>query len=161
MKNLLSLSVLAFAIILFSGCPYSAEVAIDQPSVKIDEKLLGTWESKSSSDYTYTVSKVDDKTYRFEKKTISSGDIIYYKGFLSEIDGKRFMNIYEEGSVTNTYYFYKVEVSGSGAKTTLTPVTENITEMFTTSAALKDFFKKNMANSYFFDKDADEYIRVD
>jgi hypothetical protein len=41
MKNLLSLSVLAFIIILFSGCPYSAEVAIDQPSVKIRRKAVG------------------------------------------------------------------------------------------------------------------------
>lgn len=161
MKNLLSLTTLAFFIILFSGCPYSAEVAIDQPSIKIDEKLLGKWESKSSSDYTYTVTKLDDKIYVFEKKSASSGDVTTYNGFLSDIGGTRFMNIYEPGSETLTYYFYKVEVSGSGVKTTLTPVTENIDEKFTTSNELKDFFKKNMVNSYFFEKDTDEYIKAD
>ncbi len=161
MKNLLSLSVLAFIIILFSGCPYSAEVAIDTPSIKIDEKLLGKWESKSSSDYIYDVTKVDDKTYRFEKKSISAGDVTVYNGFLSEINGTRFMNIYEDASMGITYYFYKVEVSGSGFRTTLSPVTENITEKFATSAELKDFFKKNMVNSYFFEKDVDEYIKAD
>ncbi len=161
MKNLLSLSVLAFIIILFSGCPYSSEVTIDQPSVKLDEKLLGKWEGKSSTDYTYTVTKLDDKTYNIDKKSASTGDVTNYNAFLSEINGTRFMNVYEPGGENNTYYFYKVEVTSSGSKTTLIPVTENIDEKFTTSSELKDFFKKNMANSYFFAKEEDIYIRVD
>jgi hypothetical protein len=161
MKNLLSLSVLAFIIILFSGCPYSSEVTIDQPSVKLDEKLLGKWEGKSSTDYTYTVTKLDDKTYNIDKKSASTGDVTNYNAFLSEINGTRFMNVYEPNGESNTYYFYKVEVTSSGSKTTLIPVTENIDEKFTTSSELKDFFKKNMANSYFFAKEEDIYIRVD
>lgn len=148
--------------IVFMGCPYSAEIGIDMtPSVKIDEKLLGKWESKSSSDYAYTVTKSDANTYAIEKKSASSGDITSYKGFLSNIGGTVYMNVYEDGSTTKTYYFYKIEISGSGAKTSMTPVTENITEKFTTSSELKEFFKKNQINSYFFDKDADVYIKAD
>jgi uncharacterized phage-like protein YoqJ len=161
MKNLLSLSVLAFIIILFSGCPYSAEVAIDKPSIKIDEKLLGQWEEKTSTDYTYTVTKLDDKTYNIDKKSASSGDVTNYNAFLSDISGTRFMNVYEPGGESKTYYFYKVEVTASGSKTTLIPVTENIDEKFTTSAELKDFFEKNMINSYFFAKEEDVYTRAD
>ena len=153
------LSGLAMASFLFMGCPYSSEVPIDQPAVKIDEKLLGTWESKSSTDYTYKVTKSDANTYAIEKKSMSSGDVTNYKGFISDIGGVRYMNIYEDGSTTNTYYFYKLEISTSGVKSTLTPVTENIDEKFTTSSELKDFFKKNQVNSYFFDKDEDVYIK--
>lgn len=159
MKNFRILAGLALASILFMGCPYSSEVPIDSPAIKIDEKLLGTWESKSSSDYSYKVTKSDVNTYTIEKKSASSGDVTTYKGFISDVGGVRYMNIYEDGSTTNTYYFYKLEISTSGVKTTLTPVTENIDEKFTTSAEMKDFFKKNQGNSYFFDKDEDVYIK--
>lgn len=159
MKKLSLLFAIGFISLVFMGCPYSSEVAIDTPSVKIDEKLLGKWESKSSSDYSYTVTKADAFTYTIEKKSASSGDVTTYKGFLSNVGGTFYMNVYEDGSTTPTYYFYKIEISSSGAKTTMTPVTENITEKFTASAELKDFFKKNQINSYFFDKDADVYIK--
>ena len=161
MKKYFYVPFILFAAFLFSGCPYSAEVAIDTPSIKIDDKLLGKWESKSSSDYMYTVSKDDDKTYSIEKKSASSGDVTTYKAFLSDINGSRFMNVYEDGIEFKTYYFYKIEVSTSGAKSTMFPVTENIDEKFTSSADMKDFFKKNMGFSFFFDKDEDVYIKAD
>lgn len=159
MKNVRILAGLALASILFMGCPYSAEIPIDQPSVKIDDKLLGNWEAKSSSDYSYKVTKSDANTYAIEKKSASSGDVTNYKGFISDVGGVRYMNIYEDGSTTPTYYFYKLDVSTSGVKATLTPVTENIDEKFTTSSEMKDFFKKNQVNSYFYDKDEDVYIK--
>jgi len=161
MRSFRILSILVLFSIAFMGCPYSAEIPIDNAVVKIDEKLLGKWESKSSSDYMYTVSKEDGMTYKIEKKSNSSGDITTYKGYLSDISGTRYLNVWEDGSATRTYYFYKVEVSTSGAKSTLSPVTENITEKFTTSAELKDFFRKNQALSFFFDKDQDVYIKAD
>jgi hypothetical protein len=68
MKNFLSLAILAFTVILFSGCPYSSTVSIDRPSIRIDEKLLGKWESKSSTDYIYTVKQLDDMNYTIDKK---------------------------------------------------------------------------------------------
>lgn len=153
--------VLITLMLVLTACPYSSENAIDpKPAVKIDDKLLGQWESKSSSDYVYTVTKSDDYTYKIDKKSNSSGDVTTYFGFLSTIDGTRFMNIYEEkSSDPKTYYFYKVEVSPSGGKITFNPVTENITEKFASSDEIKAFFKKNMNISFFFDKDADVYIR--
>lgn len=160
MKTLRILAAIAVCAIVFMGCPYSAEVAIDQPSVKIDDKLIGEWESKSSSDYKYTVSKADSYHYTIDKKSASSGDVTTYKAFISMIDDTRYLNVYEDGSTTPTYYFYKMTISSSGVKCTLVPVTENIDEKFTTSSEMKDFFKKNQVNSYFFDKDEDEYIKL-
>lgn len=159
MKALKTIVAIAATSILFMGCPYSSEVSIDNPSVKVDEKLIGSWESKTSSDYKYTVQKTDAFKYKIEKKSASSGDVTTYIGFLSDVSGVKYMNIYEEGSTTPTYYFYKYEISTSGAKCTLTPVTENIDEKFTTSSEMKSFFGKNQSNSYFFDKDEDVYIK--
>lgn len=160
MKTTLKTLALFFGLsVIFMGCPYSAEIPIDTASVKIDDKLLGSWEAKSSSDYSYTVTKADDKTYTIEKKSASSGDVTTYKGYLSDVAGTKYLNIYEDGSTTITYYFYKYEITSSGSKATLTPVTENIDEKFTTSTELKDFFKKNQGLSFFFDKDEDVYIK--
>ena len=145
--------------LLLTACPYGTEVAIDQPNVKIDDKLLGMWESKNSNDYTYSVTKKDAFNYKFEKKGKTSTSTSAYTGFLSVIDGVKFMNVCEEGSTT--YYLYKVEQSTSGAKTTLIPVTENIDEKFATSAELKAYIQKYMSLSFFYSKDQDEYFRAD
>lgn len=160
-KFFLQLGLMAGLMIVLQGCPYGTEVAIDEPSVKIDDKLLGKWEAKNSGDYTYTVTKKDDFNYKFEKKGKTSTDASMYTGFLSVIDGVKFMNIYEDAASPKTYYLYKLEMSGSGAKATLVPVTENITEKFENSADLKAFIKKYMGLSFFYAKDKEEYFRAD
>jgi hypothetical protein len=159
---------LALQFIVFSGlamlltaCPYGSDVSIDAPTVKVDDKLLGKWEAKNSTDYFYNVTKKDDFNYKFEKKGKTSTDVTTYTGFLTIIDGVKFMNISDDASSTKLYYLYKVEQSTSGAKTTLIPVTENIDEKFTASADLKAYIKKYMALSFFYSKDQDEYFRAD
>lgn len=154
-------SVLVGLMLMLTACPYTAETPIDKATVKIDEKILGKWESKSSSDYTYTATKKDDFIYSIEKKSASSGEVTSYEAFLSVIDNVRFLNVYETAATTKTYYFYKVEITTSGSKLTLAPVTENIDEKFANSEEIKAFFKKNMALSFFFDKDEDVYIKAD
>ncbi|HEY1040673.1 MAG TPA: hypothetical protein VGF30_14765 [Bacteroidia bacterium] len=159
-KYFLQFGLLVTLMCVLTACPYGSENTIDKASVKIDEKLLGKWESKTSTDYIYDVTKKDEFTYLIEKKSTSSGDVTKYSGFLSNIDGTRFMNVVEEGSTsTKTYYFYKVEISPSGAKVTFSPVTENIDEKFASSDEMKAYFKKNMGLSFFFDKNEDVYIR--
>lgn len=160
-KLLLQIGLLAGLMLVLQGCPYGTEVAIDEPSVKIDEKLLGKWEAKNSGDYMYTVTKKDDFNYKFEKKGKTSPEATLYTAFISMIDGARFLNISEDGSSTKTYYLYKLEMSTSGAKATLLPVTENITEKFTAGPELKAFIKKNMGLSFFYSKDKEEYFRAD
>lgn len=159
MTRYLALLLLCACSFLFMGCPYSSEVPIDSPSMRIDERMLGKWESKSSSDYTYTVTKTDAYKYKIDKKSASSGDVTTYIGFLSKVDDVTYMNLYEDGSTTPTYYFYKVQFSSSGAKVSFASVTENITEKFESSSSLRQFFRDNQKNSYFFDKDVDEYIK--
>ena len=161
MKSLFISALCAVCLVAFSGCPYGSEVAIDKPSISVDEKLLGKWEPKSSSDDQITITKVDQFTYKIEKKTKNSTDVTVYKGFLSNVDGTKFINIYEENNSTPSYYLYKIEISASGAKATLAPVTDNIDEKFETSEALKAFIKKYKDLSFFYQKDEDVFIRAD
>jgi len=149
MKTILVSTLCAVCFIVFAGCPYGSEVPIDEPSIKVEEKLLGKWEPKSSSDDLITITKEDQFTYRIEKTSKNSTDVTVYKGYLSNIDGTRFMNIYEENSSQKSFYLYKLDISGSGAKATLAPITDNIDEKFETSAALKAFIKKHKDLSFF------------
>ena len=158
----LALQFLAFSglAMLLTACPYSSELPIDEPTVKIDEKILGKWEAKSA-DYEYKVSKKDDYNYKFEKKPKPTGETSTYTGFLTVIDGVRFINITEDVATTKAYYLYKIDQSASGAKLTLSPVTENITEKFASSAELKAYIKKYMTLSFFYSKDKEDYFRAD
>ncbi len=161
MKKLQFFSVLVLLSILFMGCPYSADVPIDQPTVKIDDKLLGKWESKSSSESTVNVTKLDANTYKIEQKTSSTATPEVYSGYLSDVNGTKFLNVWSDGNSEKKYYLYKVELNNSATKVTLLPVTDNIEEKFTTSQELKDFIKKYMGLSFFFSKDKEVYIKAD
>jgi len=162
MNKLFYLSTLFFAIILFSGCPYSSEVAIDaSPKIKVDKSLLGKYELRSSTDYIYKVTSVDDYTYHIEKKSKTDGEPENYKGFISEIEGVKFFNIYEDkDDAEMKYYFYKLDAPPGTSLFTMLPVTENIDETFTSSEELKKFFKANMNLSFFYAKDEESYIKT-
>lgn len=162
MKNHLTLCLLFLALV-FSGCPFSSEVAIDGGEAKVDEKLIGKWEPKNSSDYNYIVTKYDNATYQIVKKPKNESDApTTYFGFFSNVGGTRFLNVWDGSSEgARTYYFYKAEITPSGSKLVLSPVTENIKEKFATSAELKSFFEKHMNLSFFYAKDDEEYIRAD
>ncbi len=160
MKRLLPL-LFVFVGFVFAGCPYGAEVAIDDGKTKLEEKLIGKWESKSSSDNDYIVTAFDASTYKIEKKPKGEGESTIYYGFVSMLGTTRFLNIWEDNNNTRTYYFYKMDLSGSGAKLTLSPVTDNIKEKFESSKDLKMFFEKNMNLSFFYSKDDEVYIRAD
>lgn len=161
MKSKIVSTLCVLSLIVLAGCPYGSEVPIDKPTVKVDEKLLGQWEPKSSSDDQISITKEDEFTYRIEKKSKNSTDPTIYKAYLSMIDGATFMNVWEENSSQKSYYLYKLEISSSGAKATMSPITDNIEEKFETSEALKAFIKKYKELSFFYQKDKDVFIRAD
>ena len=107
LKKLLYL--LPLCIILYA-CPYESNVALEQHPVEpVDNSLLGYWYGivKDGSDFfgieALDISKKTDSTYsiiRYGKA--AKGDIIlpdtsYFTGFVSYLNGQRFMNV--EGSV--------------------------------------------------------------
>lgn len=154
------LPLLAIAVFL-GGCPYGSDVPIDQPSVKINEQLLGNWESKSSSEDTYTITKKDANTYKIEKKSKSSSNPTIYYAFPSTVGSDTYLNLYEENADPKEYYLYKMTVNSSATKITLAEMTENVDEKFTSSSELKAFIEKYKGLSFFFSKDELVYIKAD
>ncbi len=159
-------SILTVAVFLM-GCPYETEVPIDQPGVKYPTSLLGKWEPKSSSDDIYNIQKKDDYiiTITKTKKEPKADDVpTVYEAFLSEVDTVKFLNLSEkkeEENGTVKFYLYKIEISPSGARMTLSAITENIDEKFQTSAELKNFIQQNMNHSFFYDKEEEVYIKAE
>ena len=158
--------ILSFMLVsfLFMGCPYDSETPIDKtPSVKIDQNLIGVWGPETTSDSTtYTITKVDDFTYLIKKESTSSNEttITKYKGYLSEVGGEKFFNIWEDNnSETRKYYFYKLEWADNNKKLVMHEVTDNITETFTSSDDLKKFIQTNMKLSFFFNKSTNTYLK--
>lgn len=141
--------------ILLWGCPYSSDVPVSKTGLPIDAKLLGTWQAENSTDNDFIVSK-DGSEYKIEKKETKSGNTTVYKAFVSDVAGVKYMNIYEAADKPS-YNLYKLVQSGS--KLTLSPVTENITEKFSSSAELKAFIEKYQKLSFFFDKTDEVYVK--
>ena len=161
MKKLLTSFLFCSVSILFMGCPYSSEVAIDaKPNVKADAALIGSWEQRNSADYTYKVTKDDDYIMSIDKITKSSNDVTSYKAFISVVNNERFLNVWEKDASTPSYYFYKIAKGETESLLTLMSVTENIDEKFTSSDALKSFISKNSNLSFFFEKEEDSYIKT-
>ncbi len=162
MNKLKFLLPLVAICILLGGCPYESKVPIDNATVKVNSALLGKWKPKSGSEDRYTVSKVDEYTYKIEKKKKDVKEPDIYKAFLSHIDEDVFLNLYEaKENIEQRYFFYKVSLNKSETKVTLSPVTENIDEVFEKPEDLKAFFQKNKGLSFFFEKEEEVFIKED
>ena len=125
----------------------------------MNPKLLGVWESRTSTDYTYTIRAADEYNYTIvkEKKQKSDEDKpTQYNAFISIVNGFQFLNlneVYEEGNIWShtekKYYFYKITLQND-MMLALHEVTENITEQFNSSAELKTYFEKYGNLSFFY-----------
>ena len=156
MKKAFQLFAMISCCILLWGCPYTSDVPISKP-IALDTRLTGKWEQKASDDNLFMVSKDGDE-YKIEKKEKKSGNVTVYKAILSDVKGIKYLSIYENGG-TPSYSLYKVEVSKGNDLVTLSGITENVQEKFTTSDELKAFIEKYQNLSFFFDKDAEVYVK--
>ena len=148
--------------VLLGGCPYKTQTPIDTPSVKINPAILGKWEIENSERDVYFVTQADSFTYKIEKRAESSKTPPVYKAYLSLVDGDIFMNLREEGGLSDgkTFFLFKTIVDPAGKKLILKEVTENITETFTSSAELKAFIKKYKDLSFFYSKEDQVFNRI-
>lgn len=150
-------AVLAGALsLVLMGCPYESKMPLDTADKsKPDKALVGKWEEKDSDDYIWKC-EMDGNQYRIEKKSLedSESEPTIYIGWLTDIGGKPFLNVYEQDySSDRTYYFYAMEKKGEGDRLKFKAVTDNITEEFATGEEMKAFFKKHMETSFFYNKD--------
>lgn len=160
MKRLLHFVLLFGSCFIISGCPYETDVPIDAPSVKIDSGLLGDWVEQDNENVKYSVTRKDDFTYHIEVTALEENDHESYLAYASQVNKIMFLNISrtESGGHLPGFLIYKIEFKND-QWLTLTEVTDNIDETFSSSQELKKFISKNMSNSYFFGKEETNLVR--
>ncbi len=157
MNQLKILSLLVFCSLALLGCPYESQVPISHPSIPVDTRLLGKWESKDEVYNSYTVSKASPTEYHIVQHNISNTS--YYKGHLSEVRGSLFMNLYSDS--TRSYYLYRVRLDSSGNKFLLIPVSRDLPDHFGSVDGLRNYVEKNMNfQSFYNDKEKAEYEKL-
>lgn len=140
MKKFLQGSLLVLCSIGLFGCPYESKVPISQPTIPVNKSMLGKWSSKDEVYNSYTVTQASPTEYNIEQVN-TLGEIKHYKGFLSQVKGSMFMNVYSDS--TKAYFLYKVVIDAAD-RFTLIPFSDEIAQKFTSSNELQDFVGKNM-----------------
>jgi len=166
MKSLITLLVIIFAAILFSGCPYSSTVPVDKPDIKVESKYFGIWSDAKETNNRILISKFNDFEYRIAQIPFPSTnedlegnkdlkksrndkettDTIIYIGHISKIKDFYFLNLIQTGEnafSASEYDIYRIEFINNN-EIELTEITSNIKEKFDNSGDLKNYIEKYM-----------------
>lgn len=161
MRKLLYSSGLLCMLLLLTACPYSADFPLSEPNETVKKEYLGTWieEGDSENPSYWIISKLTDKTYKFEKHEYNENDkkfnVTSFDGHFTKMGTVNFLNLKEEE--VEKYSFFKLELSGDKKQMTIYEVTDNIDETFSSAGDLKAFFDKHKDLSFFYNKDEKKY----
>lgn len=167
MKNLVKTFWLLPMMILLTACPYESQVPITDANNPIDKTLLGNWykEGEQGTEYPteyYKITSMTPELYQITKMEMNSEDSTYreesYVSHMSVLKGSdnkeyKFLNMKKDGN----FYLHRVDLSEK--RFVLYEVTDNIDERFSTSDELREFVKKNMHLSFFYNKDEMTYYK--
>ena len=101
----------------FMACPYKTSVPLDaEPMQAINQDVLGDYEKKGSSSYTYKVEKSTDNEYKFIRTSTSETSTSKpseYLGFTSSVDGETYLHMYRKSKYSSkkTYYLYRLSMN--------------------------------------------------
>lgn len=155
MKTLSIIALFGTLSLTFMGCPYESKIPLDNADKsKPDKDLVGSWEEKGSEDYEWKCT-MDGNQYHIEKKSTSDSEAepTVYIGFLTDIGGSPFLNVYEQDfDSEKSYMIYRMEKKGED-RIKFRAMTDNVTEEFTTGEEFRSFVKKNMDLSFFYNND--------
>ncbi|MFC1701731.1 hypothetical protein ACFL1J_03165 [Pseudomonadota bacterium] len=93
--------ILVFILIILSACDYDAPL-VGEASLPIDQALLGTWEfiykdrAEQKPDERLVIRQESANLYIIEY--IDRESILYFKGWLAELEGKHFMQLEVTGT---------------------------------------------------------------
>jgi len=163
-SKFLQASAMCAGLLMLMGCPYSSTVPLSQADAKAPDYLIGTWELSGSEEGgdKVEIKKGSGNILEITKTSTGEyGSTENYTGYITTINNTLFLNLAEKSEYddSSTYYFYKIEKQGDN-KIVLYSVTGNIRETFDNSNSLRDFFSKNMQNSYFFDAGEETYYKI-
>ena len=153
MKQAFSVFAGVLFIVSFAACNLS-KYPIDDPAVvKIDARLLGAWKGKHKHEKSdlYILTKYNDYEYsilaRDKKKTKEE----HYNGFLSEVGGVRFLNIYSKDDTEKRYLFMKlIEINEAGNKLKVSCVNDTTMQYFTSAADVRQQITRNLNTPDFY-----------
>jgi hypothetical protein len=159
-----SLLLCGTLIFIMTACPYSSTVPIDNPTIKVSDRLLGKWTENSefNDNPDYFIFRIKDELrYILEEYAYDSEVETYtknneYVGHVTILGNMEFFNLWKEDE--GKYYFYRLEYLNTD-EFIMHEVTDNITEEFYNSNELKAFFNKNKDLSFFYNRDAKRYYR--
>lgn len=158
MKKLIQFSLLAMCCIILMGCPYESQVPISSPSIPVDNRLFGKWVCDDEVYNSYFVTKASETEYNILQQNV--GQTTRFKGYLSEVKGHMFMNLYSDS--IGKYYLYRVKLEPSGSKLTLLPLSHNLPDHFGSMDALKSYVEKNVNfQSLYSEADKAQYQKSD
>lgn len=143
--------LLCMLILLLHACGYESAVPLDGIQGKINRNLLGAWKGENTGDeFTLTAQNEFIYKLRIRKKLDTEISVMY--GYLTGFEGVIFLNAWDTlpSSEPVKYSFFRIEEI-TNDKVVVYPVTENISEQFSSSQALRNFFRNNMKNSYFYE----------
>jgi hypothetical protein len=166
MKSLLTFSIIIFVSFLFSGCPYSSNVPVDKPNIKVESKFFGKWIDPKGTNSGFAVNKLNDFEYRIAQIPNQStnedleesndtkrpgndketADTTIYTGHISKIKDFYFLNLIQtsENALTSGEYdIYRIEFMNDN-EIKLTEITSNIKEQFSNSSDLRNYIEKYM-----------------
>lgn len=163
-KHFLLLLAAVF-VILMVACPYSSQVPLSEPHVRVLNDFYGKWvlnDEYSDNPSYYIINEINGVIFEMNKFTWDSTEMYYYEetkyeGFFTDIEGTRFLNV-EDITVRGTYYLYKLEQISS-ERFKLYEVTDNIDEKFNDSVSMYEFFEQYKDLSFFYTKDEELYIK--
>jgi len=157
MKRLLCFSVIPAMLLLLFACPYEAPFPLSGADEPYPSFLKGQWIEEGTADnlnpeyydlkdingYSFTIC---DYSYSSDEEDYTRTD---FTAHITPIDKDLFLNIYD--AEEQRYSFYKISLMENG-NIQLLPVTENITETFSSSEEMKAYFKKNRKLSFFYEE---------
>jgi len=161
--KLFLISFFAVVIFVLTACPYQSQVPIAEANKKVDKKVLGKWLKnsdleKDNPEY-FEISALDKYKYNIVKFEYQSNDSTYketkYITHFTYIEDYVFMNMQKDGE--GDFYMHRLDMKGD--EFVLYEITDNIDEKFTTSEEFKEFVKKYMKLSFFYNKDEVKYVR--
>ncbi len=153
--------VLAAAIALLAGCPYSSDEPLADPaSAVIDRALAGTWRSEDPETHekftlTFTAFNGHEMvgfSNEGEEKPVSA-----FRLFATPIGGERFLNIQElKDDGAPQWYFARYRVSGDTLSLRMIDDALFGSKTFSSSQELRDFVAAHLTDPGLFGSPQDE-----
>ena len=88
--------ILIFILIIFTACDYDAPL-VGEASLPIDQALLGTWEAipydRAGQESPERIVIRQESANLYVIEHVDGESIIYFKGWLAELEGSRFMQV--------------------------------------------------------------------